>query len=73
MLSVECRGRAREDLLDDAAGVGDLIEADEGIDFGNLADELRRETLRHASTDDEFLPGALFQAARLMRFENGLD
>ena len=66
-------GGPREDLFDDVRGVSDLVEADEGIHFGHLGGEVFGKALSHAAGDDEFLAGAPFQAARLVRFEDGFD
>ena len=60
-------------MLDDFSGVGDLVEADEGVHLGHLAREFLRKTLRHAAADDQFLPGFLAQAALLVRLEDRLD
>ncbi len=65
--------RAREDFFDDVARVGDLVEADECIDFGHLACEFLGKTLRHAAAHDQLLAGFFAQAALLVRVEDCVD
>jgi len=51
-----------------------LIEADEGVDFGEFAGEFGGESLGHAASDDEALIGAAaVEAAIAVGFENSGD
>ena len=68
-------GCTAEHLLDDAANILHLIEADERIHFPvEFPRKIIAETLAHASGDDELLILApLFQPLGLMSFEDGLN
>jgi hypothetical protein len=64
----------RVESLDDGRDVGDLIQADEGIDLGQGAGQVLGEALGHAAGDDQLLRfPALAQAALPVCRENVAD
>ena len=73
--SAECGVRSLgEQTRDDVAGLGDLVQTHEGIDFRQLFGQLGGKALRHAAADDQPLPRpAAREPAVLMRLEDRLD
>ena len=65
-------GRPLEHLADDAGKLGDLVESDKGINFGDFAFEFLVVALGEAAADDDFLgrPGG---QPPLVHFEDGVD
>lgn len=59
-------------VADGLGDVGHLIDADEGVHFGEKLGEFVAEALGEATGDDESLAGADL-VAELGRFENGVD
>lgn len=65
---------AFEGLANDGGDVGDLVEADKGIDFGKKAGEIFLESLGKATGDDDllFFAGGVFLAG-VHGFDDGAD
>ena len=69
-----CAGGAGEDATNDGGNLLQLVEANEGIDLGELSGEFTGEALGHATGDDEALIGvATMKTTIAMGFENGGD
>lgn len=70
-------GRLRgilEEGEENVAGVGDMVEAEEGVHLvAQFARKLRREALGEAAGDNQLLPGAFAHAPFLMGFQNCFD
>ena len=65
---------ARQQPFDDGHDLGELVEADEGVDLGQRFRQFLGETLRHAAGHDEFLRVmAALQAAVAVRLQDGRD
>jgi hypothetical protein len=64
----------RQQALDDRRDLGELVEADEGIDLGHGAAQFGGETLGHAAGHDQLLRVvAAMQAPALVGLEDGAD